>query len=327
MRTTVSHKSKQFFALVIKLAIVIGAAYFIYNKLAHNKQLDFDTFLAQLEASNLINAPIILILLFTTISNWFLEILKWKTLVSHIKQISIWQSTSQTIGGLTASLFTPNRVGEYGAKALYFDRSERKHVVGLNFLGNFAQLSVTLLFGLLGFSFFVYQFHIELPWYKIARMGIFFGMFGIFFFLGTKQKRFQIKGYTWKNLKNFIQNISSKIHFKNLSFSLFRYLVFSHQFYFLIFLFYPEAPYLTTISAIASMYLITSVIPMLFIFDVIVKGSVAVWLFDYLQIFELHILSVVALMWILNFVIPSIFGSYFVLNFKPSFKEDNTISV
>lgn len=327
MRTTVSHKSKQFFALVIKLAIVIGAAYFIYDKLIHNKQLDFDTFIAQLKASNLINAPIILILLLATFCNWFLEILKWKTLVSYIKQISIYQSTAQSLGGLTASLLTPNRVGEYGAKALYFKKTERKHIVGLNFLGNFAQLVITLLFGLLGFSFFVYQFHIELPWSKIARMSIFFGMFAILFFLGTKQKRFQIKGYSWGNFKNFIRNILPNIHIKNLSFSLLRYLFFSHQFYFLILLFYPEVSYITVMSAITSMYLITSVVPMLFIFDVIVKGSVAVWLFGYLQILELHILSVVAIMWILNFVIPSILGSYFVLNFNPSFKEDNTTSL
>ena len=327
MRTTVSHKSKQFFALVIKLTIVIGAAYFIYNKLIHNEQLDFDTFVMQLKASNLINAPVILILFLATFCNWFLEILKWKTLVSHIKRISIWESTAQSLGGLTTSLLTPNRVGEYGAKALYFKKSKRKHVVGLNFLGNSAQLCTTLLFGVLGFSFFVAQFHIELPWYKIARMSIFVGMFGLFFFLGTRQKRFQVKGYSWGSLKNFIRSISRNIHLKNLGFSIARYLIFSHQFYFLLLLFGAETSYITTMSAITAMYLITSIIPMLFIFDVIVKGSVAVWLFGYLQITELQILSVVAMMWILNFVIPSVIGSYFVLNFNPSFSEDNAVSI
>jgi len=323
MRTTVSHKSKQFFALVIKLAIVIGATYFIYNKLIHNEQLDFDTFVMQVKASNLMNTSVILILFSATFSNWFLEILKWKTLVSHIERISIWESVAQSLGGLTASLLTPNRVGEYGAKALYFEKYKRKQIVGLNFLGNSAQLITTLFFGLIGFSFFVIQFHIELPWYKIARMSIFLGMFGLFFFLGTRQKRFQVKGYSWKSLKNFIRNISHTIHLKNLSSSISRYLIFSHQFYFLLLLFNAEVSYITSMSAITAMYLITSIIPMLFIFDVIVKGSIAVWLFGYLQITELQILSVVAVMWILNFVIPSVIGSYFVFSFNPSFSEDN----
>jgi hypothetical protein len=55
---------------------------------------------------------------------------------------------------------------------------------------------------------------------------------------------------------------------------------------------------------------------MLFLFDIIVKGSIAVWLFSFLGIDELLILSVVTIMWIFNFVLPSFFGSYFVLNFN-----------
>ena len=73
------------------------------------------------------------------------------------------------------------------------------------------------------------------------------------------------------------------------------------------------------------MYLITSLIPMLFIFDVVVKSSVAVWLFGYLNLSELSILSVVSLMWILNFVLPSIVGSYFVLNFMPVQTKEKSI--
>jgi hypothetical protein len=327
MRITVSHKSKQFFALVIKLAIVIGAAYFIYNKLVHNNQLDFDTFVLQLKASNLFNEPTILILFSATLCNWFLEIVKWKTLVTHVKSISIWESTAQSLGGLTTSLLTPNRIGEYGAKALYFKKSKRKRILGLNFLGNSAQLLSTLLFGTVGFSFFVYQFSVELPWQKIIRMSVILIIFGVFFILGTKQKRFQIKGYSWSSLKNFMQHISRSIHIKNISLSIARYLIFSHQFYFLLLLFNTNSSYFVCMSAITAMYLITSLIPMLFIFDVIVKGSVAVWLFGYLQIPELNILTVVSIMWILNFVLPSIVGCYFVLNFNPSFEEDNAINL
>ncbi|HLT54285.1 MAG TPA: hypothetical protein VKZ97_10350, partial [Flavobacteriaceae bacterium] len=54
----------------------------------------------------------------------------------------------------------------------------------------------------------------------------------------------------------------------------------------------------------------------LFIFDVVVKGSVAVYLFDFAGVNELVILSTTTLMWLLNFVLPSVFGSYFVLNFN-----------
>jgi hypothetical protein len=48
----------------------------------------------------------------------------------------------------------------------------------------------------------------------------------------------------------------------------------------------------------------------------VVKGSVALYLFSFADINNITILSVTTLMWLLNFVIPSIFGSYFVLNFS-----------
>ncbi|MFK7750689.1 MAG: hypothetical protein AB8B65_20020 [Kordia sp.] len=317
MQISASHKTKQFFTFAIKVAILIGAAYFIYDKLAHNTQLDFDAFWNQLETSQLLEPLVIFGLLIASFLNWFLEIIKWKTLVSAIKSISLWESTAHSLGGLTASLFTPNRVGEYGAKALYFLKSERKRVVGLNFLGNIAQLIATIVFGWIGFTIFVIEFGIELPWYRIARISAFVLVLGGFFIAGVKQKRFQMKGFSWKRVRGFMRNVSTKIHWKNLFLSVLRYAIFSHQFYVLLLFFGLNTSYTIAMSAITSMYLITSLIPMLFIFDVVVKGSVAVWLFGYLNLSELPILSVVSLMWILNFVLPSIVGSYFVLNFTP----------
>lgn len=324
MYSSVSYKAKQFFALVIKLAIVIGATYFIYHKLMHNPQLDFNMFLAHIQTAKIFTIPNIAILVFATCANWFFEILKWKQLVSHIQHISFMESARQSLGGLTASLFTPNRVGEYGVKAMYFSKPYRKRILGLNFLGNCAQMIVTTILGVFGFSFFVYHFSIELPWHKIIRGIALLLLFGVLFFVGAKQKKFQIKGYSWQNLKRFIKSISWSIHRNNISLAFVRYAIFAHQFYFLLFIFGVNHQYVFIISTITAMYLITSLIPMLFIFDVIVKGSVAVWLFGYLGIDEFTVLSVITLMWILNFVFPSIVGSYFVMNFNTSLLEEET---
>ena len=67
---------------------------------------------------------------------------------------------------------------------------------------------------------------------------------------------------------------------------------------------------------ISSMYLLSSIIPSIFIFDVVIKGSVALYLFSFVGINELVILSTITLMWLLNFVLPSLVGSYYVLNYK-----------
>ena len=41
---TISHKAKQFLVFSVKLLIVVGAFYFIYNQLATNDKLDWDKF-------------------------------------------------------------------------------------------------------------------------------------------------------------------------------------------------------------------------------------------------------------------------------------------
>jgi len=74
---------------------------------------------------------------------------------------------------------------------------------------------------------------------------------------------------------------------------------------------------------ITSMYLLSSIIPTIFVFDVVIKGSVALYLFTIVGVNELTILCIITLMWILNFVLPSVFGGLFVLNFD-YYKEVNT---
>jgi hypothetical protein len=74
---------------------------------------------------------------------------------------------------------------------------------------------------------------------------------------------------------------------------------------------------------ITSMYLLASIIPSIFIFDVVIKGSVAVYLFSIVGIDEFTILSIIMIMWLLNFVLPSFFGSYYVLNFNLPKTDDD----
>jgi len=77
-----------------------------------------------------------------------------------------------------------------------------------------------------------------------------------------------------------------------------------------------DVDYTKAMAIITSMYFLASIVPSISIFDVVLKGSVALFLFGYADVNELTILTIITLMWLLNFVIPSVFGSYFVLNFK-----------
>jgi hypothetical protein len=95
-----------------------------------------------------------------------------------------------------------------------------------------------------------------------------------------------------------------------------KYLVFSHQFYFLLLFFGVELDYVLCMSLITTSYLISSVIPGFVLFDWLVKGSVAVVLFSGFGVNEILVLSITSVMWLLNFGLPTLAGSLYVITFN-----------
>lgn len=309
----ISLKYNRQLLLLLKFTIVGLAFYFIYYKLTTDNLLTLN----QLEVlSSILQSKniwaIILILLLTDV-NWLLEIYKWKILASIENKTTFFTAFEQCLGALTASIFTPNRIGEYGAKALYFEKKIRKKIVLLNLIGNLAQLITTLFFGLIGFSIISFTFEIQPSKINASKLLIAFGSIVIVYFMRKRLKLSKIKA--------FLKQIPKKTYYSTLLISLLRYLTFSHQFYFLMALLGVEESYFTLMPIIFTMYFLASIIPSISIFDWLIKGSIAVFLFSFISINEITVLSVSMLMWILNFAIPSLLGSVFVLNFKLIDKE------
>lgn len=295
----------------MKLLIMGGAYFFIAHKISSNAIFSNNNSLELLEEKLFRNFWTPLTIVSFTLVNWCLEIFKWKNLVSSFEIISIYEAAKQSLASLTASLLTPNRIGEYGAKALFYKKHKRYKVLFLNFISNASQLTVTIIFGLLGIVFLSKNitFIIGVSWKSI--------FIAILVFL-LIFKLIPIKFWVpyWIKTKSYFQKISWKIHQKNMGFSFLRYLVFSHQFYFLLIVFSIDLDYTTSMFLIFSMYLIASIIPGFIVFDWLIKGSVAITLFGLFEVPELIILSITSLMWLLNFAIPALFGSYFVLTFN-----------
>ncbi|WP_233098763.1 lysylphosphatidylglycerol synthase domain-containing protein [Aureibaculum flavum] len=309
-------KTKQFFFFLIKLAIVVGAFYFIYDKIIHNDQLPIRDFIIQLEKSIFKSYTTILILIAFTTCNWFFEIVKWKTLVSNIKNISFYNAFQQSLGSLTASLFTPNRIGEYGAKAIYYKKGNRRKVMLLNLLGNSSQMAITVLLGIVGLTYVFINFDIEIDLYRFRKAGYILAILLVILIGGSIKGFKKIRGFYIDKIIQFFKKIPLSLHFKTLLFSFLRYVFFSHQFYFLLTVFGVDLNYSTAMALITSMYLLASVVPSLALLDWLVKGSVAIWVFSLVGVNELIIVTITLLMWILNFGFPAMIGSYFVLNFN-----------
>ena len=315
---TLSYKTKQFFWLILKITIVFGCVFFIYASLTQNKTLLLSNFINVCKQSNLLTIENTSILFCFSLLNWIFEIKKWQIIVSSDQKIDFPTAAKQCLASLTVSLVTPNRVGEYIAKAMYYAKSKQKRIIGYNAMGNAYQLGVTIFFGFLGIVFLSYQLDIAVLNRKITI--VIFIISGGCICTYLLIKRIGILKKWNRKWIVFTTSISAKTHWKVAFLSTLRYIMFSHQFYFIILLLHIDIKYFTAISAICSMYFISSFLPIISFLDVVVKSSVAIWIFSLLEAPPLLVLATTTLVWIFNFAIPAILGSNFVLRytFKPA---------
>src|SRR5688572_413988 len=95
----------------------------------------------------IINLFIVVLLM---LANWSLEALKWKLSVREVQHVSFLKSLKAIFSGVSFSVTTPNRMGEYAGRILYMEEGNRLRVVSLTILGSLSQLIITLSFGLAG---------------------------------------------------------------------------------------------------------------------------------------------------------------------------------
>jgi len=303
-----SSKNKQLLSLLVKILIVVVAFYFIYEQLSKSASLNW----SQLHTivTQKTSVWFLVFIIFLSVQNRFLEILKWQNLVGSFKMISIGAATKQVLASLTVGMVTPNGIGEYAGKAFFYEKIHTKNILFLNVICNGIQLLLSVFFGILGLLFLGYY-----QWVMII-----LGIAIVVFIVAIALKKTTIKGYSISVFTSKITEIPIAIHQKNFFLGLLRYLTFSHQYYFLFILFDVQLPYLPLMSAIAAMYFVSSSLPAFQFLDFAVKGSVAVFFMGKLGINEWIVVLIAAVMWFLNVVLPVCIGVFYVLKFKISEK-------
>lgn len=303
-------------AKVVVLAVTFG---YVFYKLRNNDALNFGEFITAFFSRGIVSFYLILLFLLLAAGNWYFEILKWKTLISTFEKIDFKTAMKQSLASLTVSLATPNRIGEYGAKALFFESKDRKKVLLLNFYSGVSQMLVTIIFGMIGLFYLLQKFNLVFYYESLLIIGLIAALvFAIGYFL--KEKELLLKGFSIAKTIRFFKKTSFSVKLKIFIFSLVRYIIFSSLFLGLLLFFGANISVLEAYFLIFSMYFLVSILPTIFILDVVIRGGVAVWLFSFAEIPEMIVLSTVFAMWLLNFVLPSLLGSIYVVTYQPTTK-------
>jgi hypothetical protein len=307
---TLPDKTKQFFVFIAKILVVGGAFYFIYNRLSDDNQ--FDPARLSEAVSRKGAAMIIAAILFLTVMNRFLEVLKWQALAGTLRPISLRKSAAQVLAAVTAAIFTPNGLGEYAAKAFYYKKEEAGQVVFLNLICNGVQMIVAVLAGLGGLVAFNVMYRVIPNSLLLLILGGIVIVIAVVF----ASRKITIKGYSIQRLIEKIQELPKSVHRRNMIYAVLRYSCIALQHYLLFVLFDVTVPAYIMLPAIAGIYFLGSSLPNFTFIDFAVRGSVAVFFFGKIGVDEWIVVLAATLQWMLNIVLPVIAGSYFVLTFK-----------
>ena len=149
-------KFKKLYKKIIKLAIIIASYGFIIIKLYRYKEID--NIVEQFSQFNYYNLFIFIIVLLLMVANWSIESVKWRILVKHLEIISFLTSLKAVLSGVTVSIFTPNRVGEFGGRIFVLRKKNRVPAIFATIVGSFSQLIITIAVGIISLILFFILF-------------------------------------------------------------------------------------------------------------------------------------------------------------------------
>lgn len=269
---------------------------------------------------------LVIILVFV---NWGMEALKWQLLMKPIQPFKFITAFKSVLCGVTLSLNTPNRIGEYGGRILFVNEGNRLKAISVSIAGGMAQLIITMVMGCGGLTWLLFTngeqsmpMGISVFWIRIFLSGSITGtlIFIFFFFrLGWLIRLLEKMPYADRFSKyiNVLETFDAKILLRLLSLSLFRYLVFVLQYIFMLQLLQVENNFWPGFWLVSVMFWILAIIPSFAIAELGIRGTVAKTLFLYgNNANTIGILACTFGIWFINLFIPALAGSLLILGIK-----------
>jgi hypothetical protein len=255
--------------------------------------------------------------------NWGIEAYKWKIITAPVQWVSYKTATKSVYSGVCLGNLAPGRATEFLAKIIFFKIDNRPRITVLHFVGGMFQLSITIITGFVAILFKMQEFGSSATWirYAVPTSGILLlgllilCIYKINWILNFVSKKISKD----KAVEDFEYRFTTKILLQLFSFSLLRYTVFFCQFFLLISLFDPQVDFLI-FPGILLYFLITTVIPMISALEAAIRAAVAIMVFQNSGISSAGLALSSLLLWLVNIIVPSIVGYYFLVKQNFNFK-------
>lgn len=268
--------------------------------------------------------------------NWSLEAIKWKVAVRSVQQISFLKAFRAVLSGVSFSVSTPNRVGEYLGRVLYMEEGNRLRTISITIVGSMSQLIITLLMGCIGLLLLrpeIESTHlVSSIWMKMIIYGVMvvLAVLTLIYFRLSWLIRW-VDRFPGTNrfayLVRALEDFNATILLRLLSLSALRFLVFIAQYYLLFRLFNVDVSWWQAFWAVSVLFLVMAVIPTFAIAELGLRGEISIKLVGLFSVNSLGIWMTSMTIWLVNLILPAMVGSLLILSIRKIFKKNGPVEL
>lgn len=251
--------------------------------------------------------------------NLALESFKWRLLVNSATAISYFKAFRSVLAGISLSIITPNRIGEYPGRLVYLREKNTFRLVSVSVLGVVAQMFTMFLFGLFGLLFYNIRFG---SWITVI---ILIACFVLTIAIAALYWRFEkwapfIERIKW--LRRFrvygqlLKRFSGKQQLTILCISMLRFSIYTAQYLVLLKWMNIDLPALDGFLMSSLFFWSIAVIPNIALAELPQRGQIAMFIFGNYSENLVGILSATAGVWMINLILPALIGSLFWLKIR-----------
>ncbi len=295
-----TNKKQAAIFFLLKLILFVAVGYVLYTQLAGVEPEKWQSF----EILRPYSLVLAIVLVFPNI--WMVY-KKWKI---TLKLLELDEDRKRNVhsffAGLVTGMLTPNMVGNFIGRLYYFPSQHRGTITFLTLVSNYAQLLSTVFFGMISIVFAEEVYGLGKSWQLISAFAVAgFLAFWAYFLVDIMLKWF--KRSRFLAISRSILKENPSYRWKMIGWSTFRFLVFTTQFALVLHAFGEELS-IELIIAIWQVYLITIMVPSLFLGKLGVKEAVSVAILGGLGMNEFSILFASLIIWFVNSMSPALLG-------------------
>ena len=301
----------------IRIIIALAAYGFVAYRLKSVDWSDLTTTFSHFSSTT--NLLLFFVFLFLMPVNWLLESQKWRIVLYEIENINLTQALKAVWYGVVTGLLTPNRVGEPLGRMAMVSAENRGKAAFLAIFCGVSQQVVTLVVGVFGILHLMLKnknFYQSVSTNSLFFVGIFIAttIFIILLFNFNLLVQFlQANKLVKKVLSD--EQVNLKITLSKtvsvLTLSIFRYLIFSTQFFLMLRILGMSSDFTSMFAAIFSTYLFTNIVPTISLSEAGVRAGFAITVFGLFSQNYLAVTLASFIIWGVNVGIPAVIAAWF----------------